>query len=75
MKFKLTTDKGSFISIPESDLNKINIMTHITNTLVNNLISSGIDNYNDEIKKLTLLLHQMFNGNMPINNISKNNSE
>lgn len=60
MKFRLTTDKGTFISIPQNDINNMELMLNLSFNLVNALYKGDIDSYSDDVKGLMSVLDQMF---------------
>lgn len=60
MKFTLFTDKGTFISMNQKELNHIQLMLQLSNDLVGQLYHGDIDLYPDEVQGLMSILRQMF---------------
>ena len=60
MKFRLTTDKGTFISINEKDLQSVQLVLSLSHNLVHSLYKGNIDSYSDDVKGLMVVLNQMF---------------
>lgn len=60
MKFKLTTDKGIFYSIPQRELNSIELSLQLSSSLVDSLFDNDITTYSDDIQSYAIVLRQMF---------------
>lgn len=71
MKFKLTTDSGTYHTIKQEELYKIELILQLSNSLVSYMYKEGIDTFNDDIKGHCDVLSQMF---LEISN-SKNSNE
>lgn len=60
MKFKLTTDKGTFYSIPQRELNTIELSLQLSSSLVDSLFENDISTHSDDIQSYAIVLRQMF---------------
>lgn len=60
MKFKLTTDSGTYHTIKQEELYNIELILQLSNSLVSYIYKEDIDSFSDDIKGHCAVLNQMF---------------